>query len=506
MQKSGITLLIIFLLSVAGLSDARAEPPASEFLYGFSLNSLAGTSGEAPFWLHANRYGKFDQFSNNTTLTLFGSSDYQFDSGLSFSTGVDLLFRAADDAVVRFQQAYLQLGYGHFTLSGGRRYEEIGFVNRSLTTGSLDLTQNARPIPRITLSTDKMREVPGTGGFLNYKGSLSHGWMDDDDDRYVTNSYFHKKYLYLQIFSEEAPVVPRGGLVHYALWAGESPDHGTLPSDFGAYRDVFFSLARDSREILGGGQLPNRYQNHGGTYDFSLIFNIDSHRLVLNRQFILEDTPNARFGTPFDGLWAATLELRPDSRTFWRGERPSDWNFDHRPFLKSIHYEHLNTREGLSRYSHRDETSYFNYYNHSSFRGGWTYEGRTVGNPLLYTDPDFIGVANNLLIGHHLASMGHAGPVDWRFFTTYTRNYGASRLTRRENGQRTFDPLDNERRDQWSFMLELQSSYSELFSDAADPNSILNPLELSLTMAYDAGDVYANQLGLMIGLRWEGGR
>lgn len=506
MQKAATTLLLVSLFLLIGLTGVRADPPASEHSFGFSLHGLAGTEGEAPFWLHANRYGAIDQFSNNTILTLFGSSEFQFDSGLHFSTGVDLLFRAADDAAVRFQQAYLQIGYGHFTISGGRRHENLGFINRSLTSGSLDLTSNARPIPRITLSTEKMRQVPGTGGVLNYQGSLSHGWMNDDDDRYVTNSLLHKKYLYLQFFSEEAPVVPRAGLVHYALWGGDSPDHGNLPSNLSAYRNVFFSLAPDSEEILGGGQLPNRYQNHGGTYDFSLIFNIDSHRLVLNRQFILEDTPNARFGTPFDGLWAATLELRPDSRTYWRGERPADWNFEHRPFLKAIHYEHLNTREGLSRYSHRDETSYFNYYNHSNFRGGWTYEGRTVGNPLLYTDPEFIGVANNLLIGHHLSAMGHTGPVDWRIFSTYTRNYGASRLTRRENGQRTFDPFDNVRRDQWSFMLEIQSSYAKIFRDAINPNSILDSLELSFTFAYDSGDVHTDQFGLMIGLRWEGGR
>ena len=55
--------------------------------------------------------------------------------------------------------------------------------------------------------------------------------------------------------------------------------------------------------------LGNKYQNHVGTYDFSLLFRFERFRMAVSRQFLLEDTPNARFGTPWDGMWGAWIDM-----------------------------------------------------------------------------------------------------------------------------------------------------------------------------------------------------
>ena len=143
--------------------------------------------------------------------------------------------------------------------------------------------------------------------------------------------------------------------------------------------------------------------------------------------------------------------------------------------------------------SSRDKSNYYNYYNHAAYRGGWTYYGRATGNPLFFGHPDYLGVINNLMIAHHVAAMGYAGPVDWRFFTTYSRNYGGSALTRTD-GSRSSGFRDNDRRDQWSFMLELKTG---MFHPS---------LETAATLALDVGEAHEDNFGLMMTIRWNGTR
>lgn len=483
---------MLFALLVLGLFTNQVhsqDPETSNYQYGWQMRGAVSSSGEMPFWLHSNRFDALDRHSANAVLNLSGRWERKLESGLSVSAGGNVLIRGADDSAIRLQEGYVQTGYGHFVLWGGRKREDFGLVQRELSSGTTDLSHNARPIPKITFATDGFQSVPGTQNALWYDASLSHGWMHDNEYRYVEDAYLHQKHFYLRIFGENAPVVPMAGIKHFAHWGGESPDHGTIPDGFRDYVDVFFALSEDVKEIFDGGQLLNRYQNHMGTYDFALQFNLERYRISLSRQFILEDTPNARFGTPFDGLWGAYVERRPATQTSWRSEPSGDSGDDYRPFLRAALYEYLDTIEGVNRYDHRDKGSYFNYYNHSRYRGGWAYHNRSLGNPLLYTDRNYIGVVNNLLIAHHAGLLGHAGPVDWRFFGTYSRNYGASGATTLEGNRST---RVTDRRDQWSFMLELSSTK-------------LHPtLEASTTLAYDTGEVYGDNFGVMVSLRWRG--
>ncbi len=485
--------LIVAALSLPLSANAgqAPDPDATQtnVLFGWQLRTAASTAGDLPFWLHSNRFGAIDPHSAQAGLNLSGSWHHSLDSGLTFSTRTNVLFRTASDTDLLLQEGYLQAGYGPFVLWAGRKREYFGLVHPELSMGTMDLSTNARPMPKITFATDGFQPVPGTRRVFYYDGGLSHGWMTDDDHRFMDHVWLHQKYLYLRFFTEDAPVVPRAGLKHFAQWGGQSDDFGISPRSLKAYRDVFFSLAGDSKEIFGGGELPNQFQNHFGTYDFALMFNLGRYKVSVSRQFILEDTPNARFGTPWDGMWGAWIELRPDKRTRWTANRPDDWRTDHRPLLKAVNYEHINTLDGLTRYEHRDAEQHVNYYNHWAYLGGWTYGGRVLGNPLFFGDPDYYGVVNNQLVGHHIGLKGFAGPVDWRFFSTYTRNYGAGR-TYVLDDEIVRDTGLTSRNDQWSFMLELRTT-------------ALHPaLETAATMALDVGDAHPDAFGLLLSLRW----
>ncbi|MCH8558970.1 MAG: capsule assembly Wzi family protein [Balneolia bacterium] len=485
-----LALSFILLQPAAMLAQVQLVPPQSEELsYGLEVRTAAGTSGETPFWLHSNQHGDLDRYSGNALLNLFGSWQRSFQYGITVEAGGNLLLRASDDADVYFREAYLKASYRGVYLRFGRKQEHFGLHNQHLSMGTVDLSHNARPMPKIAFGTVGMIEVPGTSGLLYADAGIAHGWMGDRAYRFVQDPWLHQKHLYLRLFSDNAPVSPIIGITHFAQWGGHSPVFGKLPVGPRAFRDVFFSMAPDVSEIVDGGVLPNAFQNHVGSYDVALQFNVDRYRIKLTRQFILEDTPNARFGTPFDGMWGASVELRPHAFTSWRGgqgPQPAS-SGDYRPLLHRVHYAYLDTKEGISRYDHRDETSYFNYYGHSTYRGGWTYNGRAIGNPLFFSDPDYLSVVNNIIIAHHLGASGYIGPAGWKFFTTYSRNYGATNYRAREG---IIPERNNERGDQWSFLLEAQSA------------SLHPTLELGLSLAFDLGSVYQNNLGMMLSLRW----
>jgi len=488
-------------------------------VFGFRIQGAGGYNGELPFWIHSNRFGELYPGSTNATLHLFGAWRRDYRSGISVSTGAGLLLRDAGVQAVQFQEAYLQAGYGHFVLWAGRKREHFGMVHPELSMGSADLSHNARPIPKITLSTDGFRAVPGTRGVVEYDGSISHGWLRDDEHRFVERPWLHQKHLYLRLFNDRSRVVPQGGIKHFALWGGESPLDGSVPDGPWAFFDVFFSRSPDSKEILGGGRLENKFQNHVGTYDFSLLFRFERIRFSVSRQFFLEDTPNARFGTPWDGMWGAWVEFpgndhetksaagQEDGRvsrvaTARRGGRTTLRSFV-RPFaVRAINYEHINTLNGVDRYPNRDQSSYFNYYNHWQYRGGWTYGGRSIGNPLFLSNLDYFGVVNNLMLAHHVGVMGHAGLADWRLFTTYSRNYGAAQIT--DSAGNRFAGVTG-RRDQWSFMLELGGP--DLLAGLVDllapgMTVVLHELELTATFGLDIGQAQRKNAGVMVGLRW----
>ncbi|MDI6400570.1 capsule assembly Wzi family protein [Balneolaceae bacterium ANBcel3] len=494
-------------------NQKQPDTPQRVFTYGTMIQAGGGTAGEMPFWLHSNRFGSLDRYSQNSSLHLFGSWKETIFDRLVLSVHFDLLLRDAHQSNAWFQEAYVQGEYAGFVFFAGRKIEHYGLVHPMLSSGTMDLSHNARPMPKVVFSTKDFRPVPFTRRVFYYDASVAHGWFDDNSYRFTDDVLLHQKHLYIRMFSEDAPIVPRAGLKHFAQWGGFSPLTGQAPVNFRSYIDVFFSLASDSKEILPGGKTSNHFQNHIGTYDFALMLNLGSYRISLSRQFILEDTPNARFGTPWDGMWGAYIELRPDSRTRWRSDRPADWRTEHRPLLKAVHYEYLDTKEGIGRFPHRTMSNYFDYYNHWAYRGGWTYHGRVLGNPLFSGDPEYYGVVNNILIGHHVSMMGYAGPIDWRFFTTYSRNYGSGLITEKNSGDRLRGLT--ERRDQWSVMLEL-SSYlfsggTSYFSETGTlknktKNSFTRPVRLTLSLAYDFGELYPQNFGILVGFRWEGKR
>lgn len=112
---------------------------------------------------------------------------------------------------------------------------------------------------------------------------------------------------------------------------------------------------------------------------------------------------------------------------------------------------------------------------------------RTIGSPFLFTRPNTVGVQNNIVVMHHLGVQGELREgLTYKLLGSYSRNYGAKRVIRNP------ETLQGEsgrfsRKDQFSLLLETSVN-------------IKSNMNVKLDLAFDTGELYANQIGGMISL------
>lgn len=465
-------LLILFTFRI----DAFAQDQRTEYYTEFSF---AGGTPELPFWLYANSDARLQAGAAGNGLASLGFRRrfLQEDSRLQIQAATDLFSRISGrQNTIHFQQLYLQADYGALRLTVGNFYDPVGLNESGLSIGSMMVSRNATPMPRIRLST-KYIPVPGTNNLLQFKARYSEGRLESD--RVIPNPNLHQKYFYLRLNPVEQLSL-YGGIVHNVVWGGTSDLGGRFFSSFSDYIKSILAIPRDGGTTPAGNSL--------AAYDFAAEYQFEGFRLKASRLFFLEDLISARFRSPWDGVWGVQFrKLNEDG------------------LLHSFHYQHINTKRqdarggqppGRARY-------YWNVY----YRSGWTYQGEVLGIPLITFDAAG-NLDNNMLVGHHIGFSGDlTDGLNYKAFFTYTRNYGNCLDVQPEFthlsqclipadadlSEITVVPLNELRRDQYSLMI--QTSYRL-------PN--IQNLNLQLKIAVDTGRLYKERLGFMAGIRWNG--
>ena len=177
--------LILFPLTVV----AQIQSPGYQAEFGSILQ--AGT--QKPFWMISNQGGKFHPENSS----LFGGiyigseverqSDFFADSAgklldrskrsdrLKLDYGLEVFNRYNGKYDLRLQQYYADASWWYFNLHAGARRETFGNQYDPLSSGSLLYSGNARPIPKVAVSSDYI-PVPFSKGYIEFKGYLSYGW------------------------------------------------------------------------------------------------------------------------------------------------------------------------------------------------------------------------------------------------------------------------------------------------------------------------------------------
>jgi hypothetical protein len=458
-------VLVIFLLS-AGITFAQSDT----IRYDITLSGLAATGEYAPFWLQNRQYGKTSIQPLSTGLLVGISKDFNpqkriFDYAFKAS---GLLRSDKLHTEYYFHEYYAKARLFVFDFVAGAREEQLGNQDSTLSGGGLLFSQNARPMPKLTIGIEHFTPVPFTHGYLEIKGALSHGWFTDNT--YATGMLLHHKYVYLRV-GGKLPVHLQYGLDHVAQWGGNVPGLGVQPTGISDYLAVFKGGHGGADANLGD-QI-NALGNHIFSQSLRLDIDMSGFKLGAYWQNISEDGPIRFIGntmnTP-DGLWGISLR----NTSF--------------PFVKGILYEYLNTTDQSGPFHDKDGIVYGGadgYFYNFIYKSGWTYFSRTLGTPFitspLYNSNGSLSIQNNRLQVHHFGLEGTVCDYQYRLLTSFSKNYGFS-----ANPITVMKP-------QTSVLLDINKTFPRLAN-----------VEVSCAIGADFGQLIGNSVGIQLSVRKRG--
>lgn len=438
-----------------------------------SLRLMVETMGAAsvidkalPHWMAFNRYGFLPTAESSAYTRLELKRPFSIGKNFKISTEFDGI---ANTDELFLHEAYINLEWKNWSLQMGLNEINNRYFPDDLSTGHLFASTNARTIPKVTLGVLEYTDVPWTKGYLQYRGALSQGILEDD--RPVSRALYHEKYA--SIRTRKLPINIHFGFMHNALFGGEFMGMKQSTN----YFEVF--LGRQSTTSNVNGDMVNAAGAHFGIFDYGVSletteadidffyhqpwtdgsslkdwsagnkdYMLGIHVKLKNQQWLTEilyENINTihQSGAGLPDPWINNTgynfeELRAinDYEQFIIDELGQEaldrfnpqgsLSFD--DFLQIIRFE---TNENLP-FGGRDS-----YYNNRGFPNGNTYQGFVIGNSLFTTsdrlfelngvranDAEFI--VNNRIQAQHVGIKGKIVPadIDYKFLVTFTRNEG----------------------------------------------------------------------------------
>jgi len=457
------------------LGTAQAQD--STLTYHANVESALST-GQVPFWLHANRFGtvpvRGSYAAAQIGLTKLASRPGTQKKFFAWSAGIELAAFAGPQSALFLSDAYLAGWVGPMELSVGQRRETVGLMDTTLTSGSLSMSGNSRPYPRLQLAIPQYFPLGFTRDFVAVKGTYSDGLLGKAHVIFgqvneVPSTYLHHKSLYIRLGKPSQRLHLHGGFNHQAMWGGENLifTGGLAPA--AAYKYV----------VIGKSWLNSRVGNHFGTIDLGAEWRARNWAYFAYRQNIYEDGSLAGLTNIKDGLNGLRIS---------RNTLPDQSGF----VFKTLLLEFLNTKSqgGDIFDTNTKQFGRDNYYNHYVYSQGWSYRGRNLGTPVIPTQDlqrsdlpqnDSLLTVNNRLWAIHLGVIGNYRDVGFLAKGTFSRNFGAYGFA--------FNPARN----QFSLLLE-----------AEKPVTFAGGSFLSLKLAADLGNLYPNNAALVAGWRKRG--
>ncbi|RIV27250.1 hypothetical protein DYU11_02760 [Fibrisoma montanum] len=394
--------LMLWLSPPASRAQSSAQP--SPLHYEAELGGMATTTDRAPFWLRTNQYGivpsrgPFGTIRTGLYRTYRPATDTsktaasrKVDWGFGLNVVGTLGPRDRPETrQLLWPELYGKIRYGKVELFVGRRREVYGLGDTLLTSGFIGWSGNAIPFPKVQIYTPDYIPLRFLKNVLSFKGGYAHGWFTAS---YIQGVYLHQKFLYGRLGKPNWKVKFYAGLNHQVQWGGRADYlvgtplavNGKLPTSFNDYVSLVTgrypeAISTDQFTDFDG---TNRIGNHVGSYDFALEWTRPNRTLTFYHQHLYEDASGLAFQNFPDGLTGIRLHNRL-ARARFRVERLA------LEFLTT-------TNQGgavfdmAARYQGAD-----NYFNHSQYREGWSYNGRTVGTPFIAPRTEFTTEVNRL--------------------------------------------------------------------------------------------------------------
>lgn len=474
-EKAGRNIIkylgVCLSLVIAASLQLEAQSDTSFTVFAEAGANVSSTD-RAPFWLISNSFGAISTTAPGGWIRA-GLNGSVYSSGkINLALGTDILDHFSEQNDFSIQQAFLEFKLGIFSIKGGKWEEIFGNQNINLSSGGMLWSGNAAPKPKISLQIPNYTAVPLTNGFAQFKAGISHSRTGDNI--FVKNVRLHHKFIYLRL-GGEGPLHFEYGLHHFVKWGGISTDpaYGNLSESFSTFLKVLLASGNDDRSPLQESQ--NAIGNHMGSHNLAVNYKVRKTSIDLYWQSIFEDGSGMRLRNFPDGLWGFTL-----SSETWRN-------------VSGLLIEFVKTTDQSGRYHAIEVDGTYmiiggndDYFNHFIYKDGWSNQGMTIGSPLI-TSPALLTLesdeylANNRLTAFHFGLEGKIKKVDYKAFYTFSRNYG------------TYSSPFSERKDQHSLLLK--STFTNLL-----PWNI----SMSVAAAADIGELFENNVGIMLSFRKEG--
>ncbi|WP_319481212.1 capsule assembly Wzi family protein [uncultured Draconibacterium sp.] len=417
------TVALLLLLCIGPLTGLFAQSISLE------SNTLAGTKGQLPFWLWANRLGQFDK--NSSTIQNFSLNAFHAQqiggSDFSYQVGLDLDLLLADKNDIRFTQLFGSMSWKFLQLQIGAFPEDEVYAGLSTTNGNLAASRNARPHPKIRAGFNRYVPVFTDWFFIN--GFYEEGLLNDD--RYVKDIHLHRGALYFR-FGQPKAIQVTAGIEHFVMWWGTHPVYGEFPGWENYFK--YLTASAGGNNVIEEERL-NAMGNSYGVYQLEFKKTWDKLNATLYVSHPYEDHSGMELVNYSDNLIGVHLAFNKENAP-----------------LQNLVLEYFHTKNQSGAYligEAPDENGrgrgIDDYFNHGIYLSGATYNKMAMVSPLfgpvVIADGTSRGFENTRFAGLHLGADGLISEtLFWKGLFTYSNNIG------RHNGQggTTIDPSRNQ--------------------------------------------------------------
>lgn len=431
---------LVLLLLTGSAAFAQLARLGEDIEWKLTGQGSAGSGDVAPFWFTSNNYGlgPLEHSHGLTRASIMRSAEADSQRSWRVGYGLDLAgYYSTDNTRFVVQQAFLDIEWKVLRLSIGQKERVSELKNRELSTGGLTLGMNARPVPQLRGEIADYLNIPGTRGWLAFRGHLAYGrytdnkWQeqfnDGTDNIYTSDSWYHSKALFVRLGSyERFPLTLTGGLEMTCQYGGIGQNH-TNYNELEHLRDIKLGGNMWTAIIPGGEDFndgfANAAGNHIGSWHLRLDGGFKDWKLGAYMEHVFEDQSQMflQYGMWKDMLLGVEVNL------------PAN------PWLSALVYEYNGTMNQTGPLLHDatpeapDQISALdNYYNHHIY-GTYQHAGFSMGNPTLLSPlyNDYLGHHGSLYAYHNRVKAHHFGLKgnpsarwSWRLLYTHERSLG----------------------------------------------------------------------------------
>ena len=234
-----------------------------------------------------------------------------------WSVGLQVIGNAATQRQFVLPQAYGKVRWKSIELGAGRWRQLTGLGDSTLSSGFINGSDNALPIPKIQLATLGYVPLNFVKRFIAINAGYVHGWFTG---AYIQGSYLHQKWVYLRLGKPASHLKVYVGINHEVQWGGQadyligSPVavNGKLPSQFKYYPNVVLGTRPNNWQTADYTSFDGAYWfgNGLGSEDIGVELATQRGTWLLYHQHIYDDLSGLLWINVPDGLTGLSWHRR----------------------------------------------------------------------------------------------------------------------------------------------------------------------------------------------------